>query len=62
MKVKYTINNYQVGAKLNTTPVHKIVEQNRINKKCVEITYNGVTEREKQFIDKVFARKGVEVQ
>ena len=58
MKVKYIINNYVLGVKLKTTPVHKIVKQERIDKSHTEIIYDDISEREKQFIEKVLTYKG----
>ena len=36
MKVQFTVNNYVLGAKVKTTPTHKIIEQNRIDKSNFE--------------------------
>ena len=59
MKVQFTINNYTLGAKLKTTPTHKIVEQNRIDKNHTTIIFDEITERELIFIEKVLAKKGI---
>lgn len=58
MKVKYTVNNYTLGAKVKTTPVDKIVSQNRIDKGHTEIVYELDSQREKEFCDKVLRYKG----
>ena len=58
MKVQFTVNNYVLGAKVKTTPTHKIVEQNRIDKSHTVIVYDKISERELQFIEKVLSYKG----
>ena len=58
MKVQFTVNNYVLGAKVKTTPTHKIVEQNRIDKAHTVIVYDEISERELQFIEKVLSYKG----
>lgn len=58
MKVQFTVNNYVLGAKVKTTPIHKIVEQNRIDKSHTVIVYDEISERELQFIEKVLTYKG----
>ena len=57
MKVKFTVNNYMLGAKVKSTPTDKIVSQERIDKVHTEILYD-INEREKQFCEKVLAKKG----
>lgn len=59
MKVKFVVNNYQLGAKIKSTPVDKIVLQNRLDKYHTEIIYNELTENEKNFCEKVLSKKGV---
>jgi hypothetical protein len=58
MKVQFTVNNYTLGAKVKTTPTHKIIEQNRIDKSHTVIVYDEINERELQFIEKVLSYKG----
>lgn len=58
MKVLYTVNNYQLGAKVKTTQIDKIISRNRIDKSHIEIIYDFSSEREKEFCDKVLAKKG----
>jgi len=60
MKVMYTINNYQLGSRMRMTPVDKIVEKQRIDKSHTKVVYE-ITEREKQFIDKYYAKIGMVV-
>ena len=55
MKVIYTVNNYQLGAKIKTTPTDKIISQNRLDKTRTEITYDFDSRRQKDFCDKVLA-------
>ena len=57
MKVKFTVNNYMLGAKVKSTPTDKIVGQERIDKAHTEIVYE-INDREKQFCEKVLAKKG----
>ena len=57
MKVKFTVNNYMLGAKVKSTPTNKIVSQERIDKTHTEIVYE-INDREKQFCEKVLAKKG----
>lgn len=57
MTVEFMVNNYQIGAKVKTTPTHKITSRERINSRCTVIRYSDVSEREVQFIEKILARK-----
>lgn len=57
MKVMYMINNYQLGSRMRMTPVDKIVEKQRIDKSHTKVVYE-ITEREKQFTDKCYAKTG----
>lgn len=60
--IKWVINNYQLGSKLHMTPTDKIVSQKRLDKSHTEIIYDGLTDNQKAFIQKIFAgRKGVEM-
>lgn len=61
MQYAVIVNNYQLGAKVRTTPTHKIVSQERIDSKHTRIVYD-VNEREKCFIEKVLARRLTVVQ
>ena len=61
MKVKFTVNNYMLGAKVKSTPTDKIVSQERIDKAHTEIVYE-INDREKQFCEKVLAKKGEVLQ
>lgn len=60
MKVMYIINNYQLGSRMRMTPVDKIVEKQRIDKSHTKVVYE-ITEREKRFIDKCYAKIGMVV-
>lgn len=57
MKVMYMINNYQLGSRMRMTPVDKIVEKQRIDKSHTKVVYE-ITEREKQFTDRCYAKTG----
>lgn len=61
MQYAVIVNNYQLGAKVRTTPIHKIVSQERIDSKHTRIVYD-VNERERCFIEKVLARRLTVVQ
>lgn len=61
MKVRFVVNNYTLGAKVRSTPTDKIVSQNRIDTKHTEIVYD-IDEKEKEFCEKVLAKKGVVLQ
>lgn len=62
MKAEFIVNNYVLGAKVKTTPIHKIVEQCRIDKSHTKIVYEDVSERELQFIEKVLSYKAIKVE
>lgn len=55
--IKFVVNNYQLGAKVKTTPTHKIIKQERIDTKHVEIYYGGLTDNEVTFVERVLAKK-----
>ena len=61
MKVRFVVNNYTLGAKVKSTPTDKIVGQNRIDKTHTEIVYE-INDREKQFCERVLAKKGEVLQ
>lgn len=61
MTYKIIVNNYQLGGKVRTTPTHKIVSQERIDSKHTVIIYDDINDRERQFIEKVLAKKLVPV-
>lgn len=58
MKVQYIVNNYTLGAKVKTTPKHKLVDVDRIDRNHTKLIYSNLTQREKEFTDKVLAQKG----
>lgn len=57
MRVQYTINNYQLGVKLKTCPIHKIISQTRIDSKHVVIIFE-INQKEMELVNKVFAKIG----
>ena len=61
MKVRFVVNNYTLGAKVRSTPTDKIVSQNRIDPKHTEVVYE-INDRERQFCEKVLAKKGEVVE
>lgn len=58
MQVKFIVNNYTLGAKVKSTPIDKIISQNRVDKNHIEIIYD-LNEKELQFCEKVLAKKGI---
>mgnify|MGYP000599328885 CR=1 FL=1 len=58
MKVQYIVNNYTLGAKVKTTPKHKLVDVDRIDRNHTKLIYSNLTQQEKEFTDKVLAQKG----
>lgn len=57
MKVSFIVNNYTLGAKVKSTPTDKIVSMERLSNTRTEIVYE-INDREKQFCEKVLAKKG----
>lgn len=61
MKVRFVVNNYTLGAKVKSTPTDKIVSMERLSNTRTEIVYE-INEREKQFCERVLAKKGEVLQ
>lgn len=59
MNIKVIVNNYQIGSKVKTTPTQKITSQNKLDKTHTELIYTDITQREKEFIEKVLAKKSI---
>ncbi len=57
MKYEVIINNYQKGAKLKTTPVDRIVLQEQIDRSHRRVVYDFESDRQREFTEKVLARK-----
>ena len=57
MKVSFIVNNYTLGVKVKSTPTDKIVSMERLSNTRTEIVYE-INDREKQFCEKVLAKKG----
>ena len=57
MEIEVTINNYVLGAKVKSTPTDKIISQERVDRNHTRIVYSGITQREKDFIEKVLSSK-----
>lgn len=58
IEAKWILNNYMLGAKLKSAPTHKIIIQNRLDSKKTEVIFDGLTEREYEFINKLLAKQG----
>ena len=58
LTARWVINNYTLGAKLKSAPTHKIITQNRLDSKKTEVIFASLTEREYDFINKLFAKHG----
>lgn len=54
MKHSIILNNYQLGAKLKSTPTHKIVEQERISPKATKVVFEGLTSSEFILCNRLF--------
>lgn len=50
---KIIVNNYILGAKIKSTPIHKIEIKNRLNESHTEIIYKNLTITERDLIKKV---------
>ena len=50
------VNNYVLGAKVKTMPVHKIIKQTRVDSNHTAIFFEDVTEREIELIRKLMGR------
>ena len=61
MKYEVTINNYQKGSEFRTTPTHKVVEMTQIDKGHHRVVYDLDSIREKEFVEKVLAKKLVPI-
>jgi len=65
MKILYTINNYILGAKLRSCPTECIVRQEGIDKGHTEVVFDFADgkkgENQREFCDKILARKGMVV-
>ena len=59
MKVTYIVNNYIVGAKLNTTPVDKLIKRTKLDGHHTELVYKLDSMKEKEFCDIVLNKCGV---
>ena len=62
MRVLYNLNNYTVGAKLRTAPVHLLVSKERRDRNHTEVIFDLPDDRSGentlQFMNKLFAKKG----
>lgn len=65
MTIRYSINNYALGAKLRTCPTECIISQERVDKGHTEVTFQFSDDRkgenQKAFTDKVLAKKGIRI-
>lgn len=57
MKIEFIVNNYQLGTKIKSTPVDKIVLQNRLDKHHAKVIYDELTENERSFYEKALSKK-----
>ena len=55
MTIQYTINNYQLGAKLPTAPTHKMIIKERLDKSHTLVVFQDATMWEKDLMDKLFS-------
>ena len=57
MKYEVTINNYQKGAQLKTAMPDHVILLEKIDRNHHRVVYELENDRQRQFIEKVFARK-----
>lgn len=57
MRYEVIINNYQKGAKLKSTPKERIVLMEQIDRNHHRVVYDVESDRQREFIEKVFSRK-----
>ena len=57
MKYEVTINNYQKGARLKTAMRDHVILLEQIDRNHHRVVYELESDRQRQFIEKVLARK-----
>lgn len=57
MRHSVILNNYQIGAKLKTAPIHKIIKQGRISSKATKVVFEELTRNEIILCEKLFGSK-----
>lgn len=57
MKYEVTINNYQKGAQLKTAMPDHVILLEKIDRNHHRVVYELENDRQRQFIEKVYARK-----
>lgn len=57
MKIQCIVNNYILGAKVKTSPIHKLVSKSRLDKSHTLLIYDNIERGEKDLIEKLFSRK-----
>lgn len=62
MKIGCIINNYTLGAKLKSTPTHKIIKKERQDKSHTFVCYDNITEKERNFIEKILQVKTCKIK
>lgn len=55
-KIMYQINNYQLGAKLKSCPLEKILKQERKDSKHTEVWFANLTKNEQQLVNKLLGK------
>ena len=53
MTLEITVNNYQLGTIVKSTPIHKITSKTRTDRYHTVITYSGITRSEYDLICKL---------
>lgn len=56
MEIMYQINNYQLGAKLKSCPLEKILKQERKDSKHTEVWFANLTKNEQQLVNKLLGK------
>lgn len=57
MFAEVIVNNYMLGSKVKSTPVHKIVSRERIDSKHTRIVYSDVNQKEVESIERILSKR-----
>ena len=57
MTLKVVVNNYVLGARVKSTPTHKLSTQQRLDSKHTLLIYTDISDSERVFIERVLSRK-----
>lgn len=57
MTVKVVVNNYVLGARVKSTPTHKLSTQQRLDSKHTLLIYTDISDNERVSIEKILSYK-----